>query len=59
MERIYRRTVLKNLNEPDYYDIVVCLPDPDILVCEVKWALRSTAIKLVDAMTFQQNCSNP
>ena len=34
----------KHLNEPDYYNGVVCLPDLYILVCEVKWALRSTAI---------------
>ena len=31
-------------DEPDYYDGVVSHPEPDILECEVKWALRSTAV---------------
>ena len=34
----------KYLNEPDYYDDVVSHPEPDILECKVKWALRSTAV---------------
>ena len=34
----------KALNEPDCYNGVVSLPEPDILECEVKWALRSTAV---------------
>ena len=34
----------KNLNELNYYDGVVSHPEPDILECEVKWALRSTAV---------------
>ena len=34
----------KYLNEPDYYDGVVSHPEPDILECKVKWALRSTAV---------------
>ena len=37
----------KNLNEPDYYDGVVSHPEPDILECKVKWALRSTAVNKV------------
>jgi len=36
--------IKKDLNEPDYYNGVVGLPEPDILECEVKWALRSTAV---------------
>ena len=32
------------LNEPDYYNGVVSHPEPDILNCKVKWALRSPAI---------------
>ena len=41
----------KGLSEADNYDGVVSHPEPDILECEVKWALGSiTAIKLVDAM---------
>ena len=34
----------KDLNELDYYNGVVSHPEPDILECEVKWALRSTAV---------------
>ena len=34
----------KDLKEPDYYDGVIKHPEPDILECEVKWALRSTAV---------------
>ena len=34
----------KDLNEPDYYNGVVSHPEPDILECEVKWALSSMAV---------------
>ena len=34
----------KDLNELDYYNGVVSHSEPDILECEVKWALRSTAV---------------
>ena len=34
----------KDLNEPDYSDGVVSHSEPDILKCEVKWALRSMAV---------------
>ena len=34
----------KNLNELDNYNGVVKHPEPDILDCEVKWALGSTAV---------------
>ena len=39
-EELYK----KDLNEPDYCDSVVSHLEPDILECEVKWALRSTAV---------------
>ena len=39
-EELYK----KDLNEPDYYNDVFSHPEPDILECEVKWALRSTAV---------------
>ena len=42
MERIQKRTVQKILNELDNQDGVVTHPEPDILECEVKWALGST-----------------
>ena len=44
MERIHGGTIKKDLNKPDYYDRLVSHPEPDILECEVKWALRSTAL---------------
>ena len=37
----------KDLNELDYYEGVVSDPEPDILECEVQWALRSTAVNKV------------
>ena len=35
----------KEFNEPGNYDGVVSHPEPDILECEVDWALGSTAVK--------------
>ena len=34
----------KNLNEVDNHGDVVSHPEPDILKCDVKWALRNTAV---------------
>ena len=39
MERIHRRTVQKELHDPDNHDVVITYLEPDILECEVKWAL--------------------
>ena len=39
-EELYK----KDLNEQDQYDGVVSHPEPAILECKVKWALRSTAL---------------
>ena len=39
-EELYK----KEPNEQDYCDDVVSHPEPDILECEVKWALGSTAV---------------
>ena len=36
-EELYR----KDLHDPDNYDGVITQPEPDILECEVKWALGS------------------
>ena len=41
MARIYRRTVQKNLHDQDNHDGVITHLEPDILGCEVKWALES------------------
>ena len=41
----YTEELYKNhLNEQDYWDDVVSHPEPDILECEVKWVLGSTAV---------------
>jgi len=39
--RIHRRTKQKNLHDPDDHDGVITHLEPDILECEVKWALES------------------
>ena len=41
MARIHRRTVKKDLHDPDNHDDVITHLEPDILECEVKWALES------------------
>jgi len=44
----------KDLHHPDNHDGVVTHLKPDILKCEVKWALGSITInKLVEVMAFQ------
>ena len=39
--RIHRRTVEKHLHDPDNHDDVITHLEPDIMECEVKWALGS------------------
>ena len=41
MATIHRRTVQKNLLDQDNHDGVNTNLEPDILECEVKWALES------------------
>ena len=41
MTRIHRRTVQKNLHDPDNHDGVITHLEPDILECEISWALES------------------
>ena len=41
MARIHRRTIQKCLNDPDNHDGMITHLEPDILECEVKWALGS------------------
>ena len=36
-EELYK----KDLRDPDNYDAIITHPEPDILECEVKWALGS------------------
>ena len=41
MARIHRRTIQKDLHDPDNDDGMITHLEPDILECEVKWALES------------------
>ena len=41
MARIHRRTVQKRYSRPSNHDGVITHLEPDILECEVKWALES------------------
>ena len=50
MEELYK----KDLHDPDNHDDVITHLEPDILECEVKWALESITMKiLVKVMEFQ------
>ena len=58
MARINRRLYKEGLNDPDNHDGVVTHLEPDILECEVKWALGSITTNkanggLVEVMKFQ------
>ena len=44
MATIHRRTIQKHLYDPDIQDGVISHVEPDILECEVKWALESITI---------------
>ena len=48
-EELYK----KGLHDPDNHDDVITNLEPDILECEVKWALESITTKLVEVMEFQ------
>ena len=53
MARIHRKTVQKNIYDPDNHNGVIIHLEPDILECEVKWALESITInKVVEVMEF-------
>ena len=54
-EELYK----KYLNDPDNHDGVIALLEPDILECEVKWALgMSLQTKLVEVIEFQLSYFN-
>ena len=44
MARIHRRTVQKDLHDPDNHDGVITHLEPDILECDIKWALGSISM---------------
>ena len=48
-EELYK----KDLHDPDNHDGVITHLEPDILECEVKWALGSITTKQVEVMEFQ------
>ena len=51
-EELYK----KDLHNPDNHDGVITHLEPDILECEVKWALGSiTTRKVVEVVEFQLN----
>jgi len=55
-EELYK----KDFHDPDDHDGVISHLVPDILECEVKWALESnTRTKLVEVREFQLAISNP
>ena len=50
----------KDLHNPDNHDGVITQVEPDILECEVKWALGSiTTNKSGEVMEFQLNYFKP
>ena len=48
-EELYK----KDLHDPDNHDYVITNLEPDILECEVKWALESITMNKVEVMEFQ------
>ena len=48
----------KDLHDPDNNDVVITHLEPDILECEVKWALGSIPTsKVVEVVEFQLSSS--
>ena len=54
----YTELYKKDLHDSDNHSGVIIHThlEPDILECEVKWALGSIATKLVEVMEFQLSC---
>ena len=52
-EEVYK----KDLHDPDNHNGVITDLEPDILDCEVKWALESITTKLVEVIEFQLSYS--
>ena len=52
----YTELYKKELHDPDNHDGVITHLEPDILKCEVKWALEASLwTNLVEVMEFQLN----
>ena len=45
MARTHRRSIQKDIHDPDNHDGVLTHLEPEILECEVKWALGSVIMK--------------
>ena len=45
--------VKKDLHDPDVHNGVITHLEPDILECEVKWALGSISMKELEVTKFQ------
>ena len=45
----------KDLHDPENHNGVITHLEPDVLECEIKWALGSITTKLVEVMEFQLN----
>ena len=48
-EELYKQ----DLNDPKTHNAVITHLEPDILYCEVKWALGSVTMNKVEVMEFQ------
>ena len=44
-EELYK----KDLHDPDNHDGVITHPEPDILECEVKWALQTKVVEVMES----------
>ena len=54
-EELYK----KDLHYPDNHDDVITNLEPDILKCEVKWALGNITTQIVEVMEFQLSYFKP
>ena len=52
MQKYTEELYKKKLHDPDNHDGVITHLEPDILECEVKWALESITTELVELMEF-------
>ena len=48
-----------DLHDPDNHDSVITPLEPDILKCEVKWALGNITTQIVEVMEFQLSYFKP
>ena len=49
----YTEVYQKDHDDPDNHDGVITQLEPDVLECELKWALGSLRTNLVEVMEFQ------